>query len=62
MIIFTNNNKTTHFVKSHCVLNDLFTKEKWFLFSASRCSFDVNAEWLSLNRRFASRESCVVIS
>jgi len=24
-------------IKLHCVLKDLFIKEKWFLFSASRC-------------------------
>ena len=36
MTIF-NNNKSTNFVKLHFILKNLFIKEKWFLFSASRC-------------------------
>ena len=35
MYIFINN-KSTEFVKLHCVFKDLFITEKWFLFSASR--------------------------
>ena len=37
MIILINNKNTKLCQIMHCVLKDLFVKEKWFLFSASLC-------------------------
>ena len=42
MIIVINNKSTKFCLKLYCVLKDLFIKEKWFLFSASRCTYSMH--------------------
>ena len=61
MIIVINNKSTKFCLKLHCVLKDLFIKEKWFLFSASRCTYSMHERlemWRCFPVLFYALEAC----
>jgi len=55
MIIFINYNTTKFCQITLHVLKELFTKEKWFLFTASECTSYYTAAWPRYNVRDGSQ-------